>query len=71
MNPKEAVTILMKAGRTQVDIAREIGVSPSSLSKILGGVSPKYETGLHLVALGRKAAKKLERQGKTHASSEA
>lgn len=66
MNPAEAIEVLMKSGLSQVQIAKEIDCSPSSISKILSGTSPNYDTGLALVAWGRRVEAQRKRKEKAH-----
>lgn len=69
MTPADALRILMDAGHTQVQLAKELDVSPSSLSKILTGVSPKWETGVALVAMGKRTAAQQKRKENSRANA--
>ncbi|MEO9078734.1 MAG: helix-turn-helix domain-containing protein [Rhodanobacter sp.] len=67
MNPPDAIQVLLMSGWTQTSIAKELGVSQPLIGRYLTGTQPNYETGLQLVAMGRKAEAKLKRQERAQA----
>lgn len=59
MDPKTAIEQLRASGFTLLDIAVAVGVTPSTIFRIAKGSEPTYGTGVAIVALAKREARKV------------
>lgn len=58
MDPKTATEKLRASGFTLLRIAVAVGVTPSTIFRIANGSEPTYGTGVAIIALAKREAKK-------------